>query len=96
MLDTGFTGYLTLPAADIQELGLQSGGQRTFRLASGEFHTFEVYDGSVLWHGHSTEALVLQAEGPSLIGMSLLWGSRVTFDALGGGAVEIEELARGP
>ncbi|MXW36143.1 MAG: clan AA aspartic protease [Chloroflexi bacterium] len=93
MLDTGFTGYLTLPAADIQQLGLPPGGERTFRLASGELHTFEVYDGSVLWHGHSTEALVLQAEGLPLIGMSLLWGSRVTFDALAGGIVEIEALA---
>ncbi|MCY3657232.1 MAG: clan AA aspartic protease [Chloroflexi bacterium] len=95
-LDTGFTGFLTLPAADIQLLGLTYDGVRTFALANGELQDFQAYDGLMRWHGHPTEALVLEAEGMPLIGMSLAWGSRVTFDALAGGAVEIEEIASGP
>ena len=30
ILDTGFTGYLTLPTGSIQQLGLRSVGQRIF------------------------------------------------------------------
>lgn len=35
ILDTGFTGYLTLPTEAIQQLGLPVVGQRTFELANG-------------------------------------------------------------
>ena len=35
VLDTGFTGYLTLPPDAIQRLGLPSAGYRIFELASG-------------------------------------------------------------
>ena len=93
VLDTGFTGYLTLPADSIRLLGLQPVGQRTFELANGELSEFEVYLGSVSWHGRPTDVLVLQSDGVPLLGMTLLWGSRITVDALIGGAVEVEELA---
>ena len=36
VLDTGFTGYLTLPPESIRQLELPSVGQRTFELANGE------------------------------------------------------------
>ena len=36
ILDTGFTGYLTLPEAVIEALGLVSEGQRTVTVASAE------------------------------------------------------------
>ena len=36
VLDTGFTGYLTLPPESISQLELTSVGQRTFELANGE------------------------------------------------------------
>jgi predicted aspartyl protease len=91
-LDTGFTGYLTLPAPSIAQLGLAYEGVRTFALANGEFQSFDSYEALVVWHGSPRAALVLQADAPPLIGMQLLWGSRVTMDALTGGAVEIEEL----
>ena len=46
-LDTGFTGYLTLPSEAIQQLGLTSVGERTFELANGELFQFEAYLASV-------------------------------------------------
>ena len=45
VLDTGFTGYLTLPPESIHQLGLPSVGQRTFELANGELYEFQVYLG---------------------------------------------------
>ena len=86
------TGYLTLPPESIRQLGLPSVGQRTFELANGELFKFQVYLGSVSWHGRPSDVLVLQSDSVPLLGMTLLWGSRVTIDALNDGEVTIEEL----
>ena len=91
-LDTGFTGYLTLPEETIRQLGLSSVGRRTFELANGELFEFEAYLASVSWHGRLTDALVLRSGSEPLLGMTLLWGSRVTLDAIAQGAVRIELL----
>ena len=93
ILDTGFTGYLSLPRESINQLGLSSIGQRTFELASGELFEFQVYLGSVSWHGRPSDVLILESDSVPLLGMTLLWGSRVTMDALNGGEVTIEELS---
>ena len=92
VLDTGFAGYLTLPPESIHQLGLPSVGQRAFELANGELFEFQVYLGSVSWHGRPSDVLVLQSDSVPLLGMTLLWGSRVTMDALNDGEVTIEEL----
>ena len=96
VLDTGFTGYLTLPSESIRQLGLSSVGQRTFELANGELFDFQVYIGSVSWHGRPSDVLVLQSDSVPLLGMTLLWGSRVCMDALNDGEVTIEELSPAP
>ena len=94
VLDTGITGYLTLPTESIQELGLPSVGRRTFELANGELFEFEAYLAAVSWHGRLNDALVLRSDSAPLLGMTLLWESRVTLDALTDGEVTIEELNR--
>ena len=92
VLDTGFTGYLTLPGDSIQQLGLPSVGQRTFELANGEFFEFDTYLATVSWHGRLIYALALRSDSIPLLGMTLLWGSRVTIDAINDGAVAIKEM----
>ncbi len=92
ILDTGFTGYLTLPPESIRQLGLTSIGQRTFELANGELFEFAAYLAMVSWHGRLRDVLVLQSDSVPLLGMTLLWGSRVTVDALDDGEVIIEAL----
>ncbi|MDE0122546.1 MAG: aspartyl protease family protein [bacterium] len=92
VLDTGFTGYLTLSPRTISDLGLPSVGQRTFELANGELFDFQVYLGSVSWHSRISDVLVLQSDSAPLLGMALIWGSRVTMDAYSDAEVTIEEL----
>ena len=92
VLDTGFTGYLTLPAETIRQLGLLPVGRRTFELANGELFEFEAYLAGVSWHGRLTDALVLRSDSEPLLGMTLLWGSRLTLDAMAQGEVRIEPL----
>ncbi len=72
--------------------GLPSVGQRTFELANGELFDFQVYLGSVSWHSRISDVLVLQSDSAPLLGMALIWGSRVTMDAYSDAEVTIEEL----
>ena len=92
VLVTGFAGHLTLPGSTIERLGLRQAGQRNYELANGELYEFGVYLGSASWHGRSSDVLVLESESVPLLGMTMLWGSRVTVDAVAGGEVTIEEL----
>lgn len=92
ILDTGFTGYLTLPPESIRQMGLTFIGQRTFELANGELFEFAAYLAMVSWHGRLRDVLVLQSDSVPLLGMSLLWGSRVTVNALDEGEVIVEAL----
>lgn len=71
-------------------------GQRAFELANGALFEFEAYLAEVAWHGRLSDALVLKSDSAPLLGMALLWGSRVTIDALPDGAVTMEELIPAP
>ena len=62
------------------------------RAGQRELFDFQVYLGSVSWHGRPSDVLVLQSDSVPLLGMALLWGSRIAMDALDGGEVLIEEL----
>ncbi len=93
VLDTGFTGDLTLPTGSIQRLGLRFVGERTFELANGELFAFEAFLAAVSWHGRLRDVLVLKSDSAPLLGMTLLWGSKVTMDTLTDGEVTIEELS---
>ena len=92
ILDREFTGCLMLPPESIRQLGLLSVGQRTFELANGDLFEFEANLAVVSWHGRLSDVLVLNSDSVPLLGMTLLWGSRVTMDALDDGEVTIEEL----
>ena len=93
ILDTGFTGHLALSREFISMLDLPFVGQRIFELANGERFEFAAYLATVSWHGRLRDALVLQSDSVPLLGMTLLWDSRVTVDAVDDGAVIIEELS---
>ena len=96
ILDTGFTGWLVLPATDIGNLGLVNEGQYQAILASGNAENFEYYETSVLWHGRTLPVQVFQSTDQPLLGMELLQDSRVTVDAWEGGDVIIEEARSEP
>ncbi len=91
ILDTGFTGWLMLPEADIERLGLVSEGERQGILASGLEDTFEYYESRVEWHGHLYPVEILLSIDQPLLGMELLEGSRVTVEAWDSGDVIIQE-----
>ena len=92
VIDTGFTEYMTLPPEMISWLGLPKIGSRVLELADGSEAAFAVHVGTLSWHGQDRKVEVLSADGGALIGMGLLYGSRVSMDVIDGGAVEIDPL----
>lgn len=92
VIDTGFNGYITLPAAVIAALGLTTQGVRSGVLGDETRTVFTVYRAAVEWDGTARPVQVLAAEGSPLIGMALLLGSRVSVEFVTGGAVTIEPM----
>jgi clan AA aspartic protease len=81
-IDTGFTGFLALPTDTIVRLGLQLVGARRGRLADGSLVLMPLYLANVLWDGVLRRVQVLETGGPCLIGVSLLYGYVLTFEAI--------------
>ena len=92
VVDSGFNGFLTLPIDVVNTLGASAAGTRRAELGDGNVVELDVYFVRVKWRGEVREVLALQAETTPLVGMSLLWGSRVQFDAQKGGAVAIDAI----
>ena len=93
VIDTGFTGYLMLPSDSIDRLNLPLIGQRDVILADGTNVPLNLYRAKVIWHGVERLVYVLRANAESLVGMSLLHGSRVTLDVVTNGDVTIAPLS---
>jgi clan AA aspartic protease len=91
ILDTGFNGDLMLSSGIIQRLGLTYQRQMPFTLADSQELQASAYDGVVSWHGRRRDAEIIETEGESLLGMSMLLGSKLTVSARIGGEVLIEE-----
>lgn len=92
VVDTGFNGFLTLPATVLNTLGASSAGMHRAEMGDGRIVELDVFLVTVKWLDELREVLALQTDCIPLIGMSLLWGSRVTFDAQAGGAVLIDTI----
>jgi clan AA aspartic protease len=92
VLDTGFTGFLTLPLAILTALNLQAYSREEGTLGDGSTCIFDVYSGFVIWDGEFRRIDINASEASPLIGMSLLYGYRVQFDTVEGGTVIIQSL----
>jgi clan AA aspartic protease len=92
VIDTGFSGFLTLPSDMISKLGFSWEGRDTATLGDGTFCTFEVYIGLVIWDGQYREIYINESETVPLIGMQLLRGYDLRIQTIEGGLVTIEAL----
>ena len=96
VIDTGFTGWLTLPPDFIERLGLPNTDNRYAILADGAVGAYKYHDGKILWHGRLREAAIIALDVQPLLGTKALAGSRLTIDAWDGGEVTIQEAAVSP
>lgn len=92
VIDTGFTGFLTLPISLLGSLNLQAYRREAGILGDGSTYIFDVYRGIVIWDGEVRQIDINASEAAPLVGMSLLHGYRVQLDAIEGGTVRIQSL----
>jgi clan AA aspartic protease len=93
IVDTGFTGFLTLPPAVIATLGLPRLCRGRAELANGTIDLFDIHEATVVWDGTARTVEAESADTDVLVGMALIKGSHLHMHAVDGGAVVIRNDA---
>lgn len=89
VLDTGYSGFLTLPSTVVTELGLPFAYIGRALLANDDEVTFDVHDVTVLWDGRA-RLITADATGSTpLVDMLMLANHRLDMDVARGGRVTI-------
>ncbi len=92
VVDTGYTGFLSLPSQIIRALNLPWTGIERGTLGDGSETTFDMYVATIIWDGEYRNIPVNEADTDPLLGMSLLYGYDLRIQAIEGGRVTIEAL----
>lgn len=92
VVDTGFSGFLTLPLSSVASLGLPWICRLPGILADGNVDLFDVHAGTVIWDGQPRTVEVEAANCEPLLGMSLLHRHRLQVDVVSQGLVKVERL----
>ena len=90
VVDTGYSGFLTLPATLVTELSLPFAYVGWAFLANDDEVSFDVHDVTVLWDG---QPRLIQADATGsapLVGMLLLDGHDLNIQVTRGGRVVIQ------
>jgi clan AA aspartic protease len=93
VVDTGLTGFLTLPPAVMTALNLPFLRRISASLADGSTNFLSVYSATIVWDGapRDVEVLATMNRQPRL-GTLLLEGYTLTADFEDGGTVTIDPL----
>ena len=92
LIDTGFTGFLSLPLSMIESLGLPWIFSDSVTLGDGSEVVFQMYRATVIWDGQFKVVDVAASESEPLLGMSLLYGFKLQVEAVERGIVTIESM----
>lgn len=88
-VDTGFTGFLTLTPGTISQLDLLFITNQPAELADGSINHYDVYAGRIFWHGQERFVPIYSVDSDPLVGMALLWNSRLIMDVIPNGVITI-------
>ena len=91
-VDTGFTGFLTLRPSVIAQLGLPYVTNQPAVLADGTLSSYDVHVGRIVWQRAERAVPVYSMDNDPLVGMALLWNSRLTVEVVPNGLVSIVPL----
>ena len=92
VIDTGFTGFLTVTPALATELGLDFPGASRATLADGSEVTFPYYGDAVLWDSQSRYIEADAADTTPLVGMRLLDSHSLYVEVQNGGRVVVQAM----
>jgi clan AA aspartic protease len=92
IVDTGYTGFLTLPPGLIAALRLPFRRRSSAVLGDGRVSLFNVYEAAVVWDNQLRRIPVDASPTDPLIGMKLLYGHALTIHVFEGGDVSLRAL----
>ncbi|MCY3734544.1 MAG: clan AA aspartic protease [Chloroflexi bacterium] len=90
VIDTGYSGYLTLPGQVITALGLSFMSTGSAALADGSTVRFSIYEAAVLWDGQTLLLELDEANTVPLLGMAMLEYHDLHIQVADGGRVTVE------
>lgn len=89
VIDSGYSGTITLQPHVVRYLGLQDIGVAEIELADGSTAYVYAYEAVVLWHDEEIKLEVAAADVPSLLGTGLLAENVLNVSFTPGGDVSI-------
>ena len=92
LIDTGFSGFLSLPLSMIESLELPWIFSDFVTLGDGSEVIFQMYRATIIWDGQFKVVDVAASESEPLLGMSLLYGFKLQVEAVERGIVTIESI----
>jgi len=92
VIDTGFTGDLTLPATAVAALGLPFVYNQAITLADDTDIEIPVHQATIVWQGSERFVHVLATGNRPLLGTALLIGCELLAQFSDNGLVTIEDI----
>mgnify|MGYP002784877463 FL=1 len=92
LVDTGFTGALSMPVPVIISLGLRWKSETVTYLADNSPCKSDLYEATIIWDGQPRDIVVHGVDTVPMIGTQLLVGFDVRARFQMGGAVQIEVI----
>ncbi len=96
VIDTGYSGSLTLPTEVVAALALPRRATTQAVLADGTVRRFDTYTAELHWDGVWNVIEVSDIRGAVLLGMELLAGRGLWVEAIPGGLIEVRPLTTPP
>ena len=90
VVDTGYSGFLTLPTTLVAELGLPFAYVGWAFLANDDEVAFDVHDATVIWDGQPRHIKADATGSTPLVGMLLLDSHDLNIEVVTGGRVVIQ------
>ena len=91
VIDTGFNGFLSLPAELVEELGLPYLYSSRAFLADDRQVTLQTHQATINWDGQSRTVRASASGTTALVGMRLMEQHQVEMDVRREGAVRISQ-----
>lgn len=92
VVDTGFSGAMSMPVSWIKAMNYPWSRSTTSILADGSVIDVDVYEGRILWDNKERAVPIDATEGDLLIGMELLQGFELRIQVVVDGLVTIAPL----
>ncbi len=90
VVDTGYSGFLTLPTTLVAELGLPFAYIGWAFLANDDEVAFDVHDVTVIWDGQPRHIKADATGSTPLVGMLMLDSHDLNIEVVNGGRVVIQ------